>query len=198
MTRDESKNWNKFKEEHMEDDNELVEGAEDENEEGAEPQESLGYPSHLKLEEELTLAEQRAHENWEKSVRALAELDNVRRRAEREVANAHRYGLEKIINALLPVLDSLEQALQLADKEANAAMHEGLELTMKLFLDVLQKFDVKPIDPVGMPFDPQMHEAMSIQEIPGTAPNTVVTVFQKGYILNDRLIRPARVIVSKS
>jgi molecular chaperone GrpE len=198
MTRDESKNWNKFKEEHMEEDNELVEGAEEDNEEETEPQETLGYPSHLKLEEELTLAEQRAHENWEKSVRALAELENVRRRAEREVANAHRYGLEKIINALLPVLDSLEQALQLADKEANAAMHEGLELTMKLFLDVLQKFDVKPIDPVGMPFDPQLHEAMSIQEIPGTAPNTVVTVFQKGYILNDRLIRPARVIVSKS
>jgi molecular chaperone GrpE len=79
----------------------------------------------------------------------------------------------------------------------DAAMREGLELTMKLFLDVLQKFDVQQIDPMGVAFDPQEHEAMSIQDVPGTAPNTVIAVFQKGYKLSDRVIRPARVVVSK-
>jgi molecular chaperone GrpE len=129
----------------------------------------------------------------------MAELDNVRRRMEREVANAHKYGMEKLVSALLPVVDSLEQALQLADKDKSTdpAMYEGLELTMKLFIDVLQKFDLTQIDPVGATFDPQEHEAMSIQDVPGAAPNSVVAVFQKGYKLSDRVIRPARVIVSK-
>ena len=98
----------------------------------------------------------------------------------------------------MPVVDSIEQALQMAEKEADAAMREGLALTSKLFVDVLQKFDVQPIDPMGSLFDPQEHEAMSIQDAPDTPPNTVLAVFQKGYKLNDRLIRPARVIVSKS
>lgn len=158
----------------------------------------LDHPSYLGLEEKLTLAEQTAHENWEKSVRAIAELENVRRRADRDVANAHRYSLEKFANALLPVIDSIEQALQLADKEVNAGMHEGLELTMKLFTDVLDKFDVKIIDPLGEIFDPQQHEAMSMQISNEVAPNTILAVFQKGYKLNDRVIRPARVIVARA
>lgn len=193
---DDKKNWKKFKE-----DNELnsEEGLNEENVESEGPFEAaLDHPTYIALEEKLTLAEQKAHENWEKSVRALAELDNVRRRAEREVANAHRYGVEKLISSLLPVIDSIEQALQLAEKDAAAAMHEGLELTLKLFLDVLQKFEVQTIDPMGAAFDPQQHEAMSILEVEGTPSNTVITVFQKGYMLNDRVIRPARVIVSKS
>lgn len=194
MSKHDKKDWNKFKEEHKTHDEDL--GEELSEEAHAEP--ALSHPSYVALEEQLTLAEQKAHENWEKSVRALAELDNVRRRMEREVANAHKYGMEKLISALLPVVDSLEQALQLADKSSDPAMHEGLELTMKLFIDVLQKFDVKQIDPMGMAFDPQQHEAMSIQEIPGTPPNTVIAVFQKGYQLSDRVIRPARVIVSKN
>ncbi len=198
MSKHDKKDWNKFKEENKIQDEEV--GEESLNEESHEEnheEPSLGHPTYAVLEEQLTLAEQKAHENWEKSVRAIAELDNVRRRMEREVANAHKYGMEKLISALLPVVDSLEQALQLADKNADAAMHEGLELTMKLFLDVLQKFDVEPINPEGAVFDPQQHEAMSIQEVPGTPPNTVIAVFQKGYQLNDRVIRPARVIVSK-
>lgn len=198
MSKHDKKNWQQFKEENQAQEANST----DENMDlGAEPEyaeeESLEHLSYEEVSEKLTLAEQQAHENWEKSVRALAELDNVRRRAEREIDNAHRYGAEKLISSLLPVMDSLEQALQMAAKEEDAAMREGLELTMKLFLDALQKFDVQQLDPMGLPFNPQEHEAMTMQEAPGVAPNTVVAVFQKGYKLSDRVIRPARVIVSK-
>lgn len=189
------KDWKKFKEENTHTDEQAMDNELEENVESSNT--ALDHPSYDDLEEKLTLAEQKAHENWEKSVRAMAELDNVRRRAEREISNAHRYGVEKLINGLLPVIDSLEQALQLADKNPDKAMHEGLELTMKLFLDALEKYDVSQIDPLGKPFDPQQHEAMSIQESTHDAPNTVLAVFQKGYMLSDRVIRPARVIVAK-
>lgn len=195
MSKHEKKDWKKIKD-VFEKSEEL---SEELDSEGADTEEAaLDHPSYVSLEEKLTLAEQKAHENWEKSVRALAELDNVRRRSEREVTNAHRYGQEKLITSLLPVVDSLEQALQMPENEITTAMQEGLQLTMKLFLDALGKCDVEQIDPQGALFDPQQHEAMSIQEIEGTAPNTVVAVFQKGYKLNDRVIRPARVIVSKN
>lgn len=194
MSKNDKKNWNQFKEEH---DVQEDENIEEQVDEARQVEGALDHPDYSALEEKLTLAEQQAHENWEKSVRAMAELDNVRRRAERDISNAHRYGLEKLLTALLPVVDSIEQALQMATKDSDMAMREGLELTMKLFVDVLQKFEVQQIDPIGLPFDPQKHEAMSIQDVPGTPPNTVMAVFQKGYSLNDRLIRPARVIVSK-
>lgn len=200
MSEDKRKNWHKIKE-NSELEDELLdhEDSEDEEDAQSEPGENaLEHPSYSALEEQLTLAEQKAHENWEKAVRAMAEVDNIRRRAERDVANAHRYSLEKIINALLPVVDSLEQALQLCEKEGQEGMKEGLELTMKLFIDALEKHGVTQINPEGAPFDPQEHEAMSIQEVPGVAANTVLTVFQKGFKLNDRLIRPARVIVAKA
>lgn len=192
MSKDNKKDWSKIKEEHEQQEEGLFDESADQE---AHVDGALDHPSYVALEEKLTLAEQTAHENWEKSVRAQAELDNVRRRAEREIQNAHLYGKEKLLTSLLPVVDSLEQALQLASNDA--AMQEGLELTMKLFLDVLQKYDVQQIDPMGAVFDPQEQEAMSIQDVPGAAPNTVIAVFQKGYKLNDRLIRPARVIVSK-
>ena len=193
------KNWHKFKEENKGQDEMSPENAEFEEpiavEEPESHEEGLEHLSYEELASKLTQAEQNAHENWEKSVRALAELDNVRRRAEREVSNAHRYGVEKLINSLLPVVDSLEQALQMAKDDK--AMEEGLELTMKLFLDALQKYDVQQLDPLGTAFDPQEHEAMSIQEVAGAEPNSVIAVFQKGYKLADRVIRPARVIVAK-
>ena len=196
MSQKHEKNWKKFKEENaMQEPVELNEG-EDGGESGGEVG-ALDHPSYIALEDKLTLAEQQAHDNWEKSVRALAELENVRRRAERDVANAHRFSLEKFSEALLPVVDSLEQALQLADKDADASMREGLELTMRLFVGVLDKFDVKQLNPVGEVFDPQQHEAMAMQASPDAAPNTVLMVFQKGYKLNDRVIRPARVIVAQ-
>ena len=197
MTEKTPKDWKKFKEENAIHDEQDIDESITQEDDAVESASALDHPSYMDLEEKLTLAEQKVHENWEKSVRAMAELDNVRRRAEREVANAHRYGLEKLINSLLPVVDSLEQALQLAEKSEDPAMHEGLELTMKLFLDALAKYDVQQLNPQGEPFDPQQHEAMTMQESADAAPNTVLAVFQKGYMLNDRVIRPARVIVAK-
>jgi molecular chaperone GrpE len=197
MSDDTTKNWKKFKEEHEMLD-ELEQGADVSESEVPDPAaQVLDHPTYLDLEEKLTLSEQKAHEHWEKSIRAMAELDNVRRRAERDVANAHRYGLEKIIGSLLPIVDSLEQALLLAAQPSDTAMQEGLELTMKLFLDVLEKYDVRQLDPKGDVFDPQQHEAMSIQESDDVPHNVVIAVFQKGYVLSDRVIRPARVIVAK-
>ena len=190
MTEKSKKDWKKFK-----DENSVPENFE--NEELDLDANALEHPSYLAHEEKLTIAEQKAHENWEKSVRAMAELDNVRRRSEREVANAHRYGIEKLVNSLLPIIDSLEQALQLADKHKDSSMHEGLELTMKLFLDALGKYEVQQLNPEGEQFDPQQHEAMSMQESNEVPDNTILGVFQKGYMLNDRVIRPARVIVAK-
>lgn len=197
MSKQGKKDWSKFKDEHSQAE-EQVEAQAEELVEAQTHDAALDHPSYVALEEQLTLAEQKAHENWEKSVRALAELENVRRRAEREVANAHRYGLEKFITSLLPVMDSLEQALQLAANDSEASMREGLELTLKLMMDVLQKFDVQLINPLNEPFNPQQHEAMSMMESADMPPNTVLTVFQKGYQLHDRVIRPARVIVSKA
>lgn len=192
-----TKDWKKVREENEravdESEEALLNTAQKDHETAA-----LDHPDYAALEEKLTLAEQKAHENWEKSMRAMAELDNVRRRAERDVTNAHRFGLEKVITSLLPVIDSLEQALQLTDKDTDSGMAEGLNLTMKLFLDALQKQNVEQIDPVGAIFDPQEHEAMSIQELPDVVPNSILAVFQKGYKLNDRVIRPARVIVAKT
>ncbi|MCH9690124.1 MAG: nucleotide exchange factor GrpE [Gammaproteobacteria bacterium] len=155
------------------------------------------HPLYVALEEKLTEAEQKAHDNWDKLMRITADMDNLRRRSERDVTQAHKYGLEKIINNLLPVVDSLEQAGQLAEKHDDKAMYEGLELTMKLFLDMLAKTQVEQLNPVGEIFNPEMHEAMSMQETTDAAPNTVIAVFQKGYKLNGRVIRAARVIVAK-
>jgi len=195
MTKKSKKDWKEFMEENdLQEESLKTEGL---NEEEGPEEGALEHLSYEELEEKLTLAEQKAHENWEKSVRAMAELDNVRRRSERDVTNAHRYGLEKVVISLLPVVDSLEQALQLTEKHGDASMHEGLLLTMKLFTDVLEKNHVKALDPVGAAFDPQEHEAMSMQEVAGTDKNTVLHVVQKGYQLNDRVIRPARVIVAK-
>ena len=195
MTKKSKKDWKEFMGENdLQEESLKTEGLDEE--EGTEEGE-LEHLSYDALEEKLTLAEQKAHENGEKLVRAMAELDNVRRRSERDVTNAHRYGLEKVVISLLPVVDSLEQALQLTEKHGDASMHEGLLLTMKLFTDVLEKNNVKALDPVGAAFDPQEHEAMSMQEVAGTGKNTVLHVVQKGYKLNDRVIRPARVIVAK-
>lgn len=152
------------------------------------------------LQKKLTESEVLAHDNWEKAVRATAEVDNVRRRSERDVASAHKYGSEKFITSLLPVIDSLEQALQAAEQvtdESNAAIKEGIELTLKLFGDALTKANVLRLDPVGEAFDPNQHEAMSMQDAPDAEPNSVLMVFQKGYVLNGRVIRPARVVVAK-
>lgn len=202
MSEKTSKDWGKVREDiDSQEDGQEAEEMEALNEEQEHLDEStravLEHPSYRELEEQLTLAEQKAHESWEKSVRAQAELDNVRRRAEKDVANAHRYGLEKFVNTLLPVVDSLEQALQIAHEKEDAAMSEGLELTLKLLLETLNKYGIDVLDPLGEIFDPQVHEAMSMQVSDEVEPNSILTVFQKGYKISDRVIRPARVIVAK-
>ena len=157
----------------------------------------LTHPSYIELLDKLTLAEQLAHENGDKLVRAKAELENVRRRTERDVEHAHRYGVEKLIKEILPVLDSMEQALQAAVQIENQSMIEGIELTHKLMINALTKFDVAQIDALGKPFNPNCHEAMAMLDSEEAA-NTVLNVLQQGYQLGERVIRPARVMVAKA
>ncbi len=157
----------------------------------------LTHPSYIELSDKLTLAEQLAHDNGDKLVRAKAELENVRRRAERDVEHAHRYGVEKLIKEILPVLDSMEQALQAAVQIENQSMIEGIELTHKLMINALTKFDVAQIDALGKPFNPNCHEAMAMLDSEEPA-NTVLNVLQQGYQLGERVIRPARVMVAKA
>lgn len=133
------------------------------------------------------------------ALRAQADAQNVKRRAEQDVEKARKFALERFAGELLPVVDNLERALEAAsgDDEAVKPIHEGVELTLKSFLDVLKKFNVEVVAPEGEPFDPNVHQAMTMVENDEVEPNTVVTVVQKGYTLNGRLVRPAMVIVSK-
>jgi len=123
----------------------------------------------------------------------------VRRRAERDVVSAHKYGSEKLIKDLLPVVDSLESGLEIASEGGveTQSMREGMELTLKMLLEALEKSGVKQIDPMGEPFNPEEMEAVSMQPAPEVESNTVLVVIQKGYLLNDRLVRAAKVMVSQ-
>jgi molecular chaperone GrpE len=127
----------------------------------------------------------------------VAELDNVRKRAQRDIESANRYGLEKLAQELLPVRDSLELAVQNADRADPASLKSGQEATLALLTRALDKFGVTPIEPAGEPFDPGRHEAMLAQDSATAEPNSVLQVIQPGYELNGRLLRPARVIVAK-
>lgn len=135
----------------------------------------------------------------EQAIRAQAEAQNVRRRAEMDVEKAHKFALEKFAKELLPVLDSLEKAIEAEKETGNAStpLREGVEMTLSMFLGGVQKFNLEQVDPVGQPFDPSLHEAMSMIEAPGAETNTVVAAMQKGYTLSGRLIRPAMVMVAK-
>jgi molecular chaperone GrpE len=137
-----------------------------------------------------------ADENWDKYVRALAELDNVRKRAQRDADNARKFALERFAADLLAVRDSLELGLTSGDQSDAAAIRAGLEATLKLLTSTMEQFGIREIDPQGEPFDPQMHEAITLQPSDNMEPGSVLTVFQKGYALNGRLLRPARVVVS--
>lgn len=150
------------------------------------------------LKEQLDTALKDADNHKDSALRAKAEADNIRRRAEREVSNASKFALERFAKEILAVVDSLEKALETkADDENQKAMHEGISLTHKLFLDTLKKFNVEQLSPLGESFDPALHEAMVMQESDEHEPNSVMMVVQTGYQLNGRLIRPARVIVAK-
>lgn len=145
-------------------------------------------------------ARTKADDHWNQVLRMQAELENTRRRAAADVEKAHKFGLEKFATELLPVIDSLEMGLAAAegsDHEVAQKLHEGTELTLKMFSGVLEKFGVVQVNPLGEPFNPELHQAMTMQPSEEYEPNTVTAVMQKGYVLNERLIRPAMVMVSK-
>ena len=143
------------------------------------------------LNEELNKARDTA-------LRAQAEMQNIKRRAEQDVEKAHKFALEKFVDSLIPVVDSLEKGIESAEQSegAHEALLEGMNLTLKQFLDALARFSVEQVNPEGQPFDPNFHQAMSMVPNPDLEANTVMNVFQKGYTLNGRLIRPAMVVVS--
>jgi len=150
------------------------------------------------LQNQLAKEKEQAQANLEIALRAQAEMDNLRKRTARDVENAHKYALERFINELLPIMDSLELGMSAAESAENIDdLREGMTLTMKMFGSAMEKFNVKTLEPQGEKFNPEQHEAVSMQEIEGAESGTVVTVMQKGYELNGRLVRPAMVVVAK-
>ncbi|HUK02373.1 MAG TPA: nucleotide exchange factor GrpE [Steroidobacteraceae bacterium] len=150
------------------------------------------------LERLLAEAEQRAAAQRDQYLRSLAEIDNVRKRAARDVENASRFGLEKFAVELLPVQDSLEAGVESAPRADAKSLAEGQRATLKLLQKAFEKLNIKPVDPLGQPFDPALHEAVLTQESATAEPNSVLQVVQRGYELNGRLLRPARVIVARA
>ena len=151
------------------------------------------------LEEQLQHAQATIKDYWDQVVRMRAEVENNRKRAERDVENAHKYALKNFVDSLLPVIDSMEMGQTAANAE-NATLEsirEGSELTMTMFAQVLERSGLQQINPLGEKFDPEKHQAISMVEVPDTKPNSVIEVMQKGFSLNDRLIRPAMVVVAK-
>ncbi|MDP2608130.1 MULTISPECIES: nucleotide exchange factor GrpE [unclassified Oceanobacter] len=150
------------------------------------------------VEAQLAAAQQEIADLKEQVLRVQAEMQNVRRRAELDVEKAHKFGLEKFANEMVTVVDNLERGLAAApEEEATKAIRDGIEMTLNGFLSALAKFNVDVVDPVGHPFDPEHHQAMTMVESADAEPNSVVAVMQKGYLMNGRLLRPAMVVVSK-
>lgn len=161
--------------------------------EQAESEEPTGDSAIAALEEALATAKDEA-------LRAQADAQNAMRRAEQDVEKARKFALERFCGELLPVVDNMERALEstAGEDEILKPIAQGVELTLKSFLDALKKFNIEPLDPMGEPFDPQLHQAMTMVENAEVEPNTVTAVMQKGYTLNGRLVRPAMVMVSKA
>ena len=179
----------------------LVEGELVEDDEESLPLDVEGEESAPKadLSQHLAAALLKADEYRDQSLRTLAEMENLRRRTEKEIGDARKFAVEKFAKELLVVLDSLELGIQAAagDTPEVVKLREGSELTLKQFLAVLEKFNVKPVEAMGAKFDPALHQAMTMVESDEAEPNTVVNVFQKGYTLNERLLRPAMVVIAK-
>ena len=154
----------------------------------------------LSPEAQIEALEDELAKTRDDALRTLAEAQNIRRRSEKDIENARKFALEKFASELLGVADNLERALDSADKdnEVVKVLLEGVSLTQKSLVDTLAKFNIMQLDPLGEPFDPQFHQAMSMVENPDVEPNTVTLVMQKGYVLNERLLRPAMVMVSKA
>jgi molecular chaperone GrpE len=181
---------------------EALEGPENGEEQAVEePEDDIVSPEVLAAE--LEDARKEARENWEKLLRAQAEVENLRRRTQRELQDAHKYALEKFAKELLPVMDSLELGIEAASSSEVASEdidkhREGSELTLQQFKSVFEKFNIETVDPVGEAFNPEFHQAMAMEPNNEVEPNTVVKVFQKGYLLNQRLLRPAMVVVAQA
>ncbi|HPE71887.1 MAG TPA: nucleotide exchange factor GrpE [Candidatus Competibacter sp.] len=166
-------------------------------EEGAEL--SISHEEFEGLQRELDQALAKADEHWKLYLGAHAEMENLRKRAEREVQNAHKFALERFFGELLPVRDSLELGLAAASDAVDIAkLREGVELTLRQLTTAMEKFGAREVDPLGAKFDPGQQEAMAMLPTDQAEPNTVVQVVQKGYLLNERLIRPAKVIVAQA
>jgi len=148
------------------------------------------------LEAQLEQAQAKASENWDQLLRTRAEMDNMRRRQQKDIENAHKFGIEKLVGELLPVIDSMD--LGLAHENASAeSLREGMEMTMNMLKKMMEKLGIEEINPINEKFNPELHQAMSMQPSADVEPNSVIAVMQKGYALNGRLIRPAMVMVSK-
>ncbi len=183
--------------------------AEIETEDDSDLQESSAEEKDVEEQADFTLEEvlEKLAEEKEGAVRARedllrvqAEMQNLRRRTEQDIEKAHKYGQEKFSTELLTVMDNLERALAAAsdyEDETVKAIYEGVDLTLKSFTDCFNRFHIGSVDPMGEPFDPQLHQAVTILENPDVEPNTVIEVMQKGYTLHGRVIRPAMVVVSK-
>jgi molecular chaperone GrpE len=161
----------------------------------AEPQ--LEEAEATNPESALAEAQAKADENWERYLRAAAETDNVRKRAARDVENAHKFAIERFGKELLAVTDGLEMALAASDNASIESLLEGSRATLKLLGTTMERFGISVIDPEGEPFDPELHEAISVQPSDTVEPGTVLNVVQKGYVLNGRLLRPAMVVVAE-
>jgi len=148
------------------------------------------------LREKLEATEQKANENWDSFLRLQAEMDNQRKRSEKQVEDAHKFASQKFVEALLPVVDSLEMGMA---AEGNIEqIREGMGLTMKQFESVMEKFNIETVNPMGEKFNPELHQAMAMQPNPEMENNTVMAVMQKGFTLSGRLVRPAMVMVVKN
>lgn len=154
----------------------------------------------VELEAAVIAAETKFADQKDSVLRAIADADNARKRAQGEIDKARKFALEKFAGELLPVADNLERALQVANPEDEAikAIVDGVELTLKSFISTIEKFGMSVIDPQGQPFNPEQHQAMSMQENADLPPNTVMAVMQKGYEINGRLLRPAMVMVTRA
>lgn len=145
----------------------------------------------------LAALQTKADENWDSYLRVAAELENVRKRAARDVENARKFALDRFAAELLAVVDGLEMGIVSPENADAVQLQSGSEATLKLLTTTLERFGVAELDPLGDPFDPELHEAMTMQPSADVEPGTIVTVFQKGYTLNGRLLRPARVVVAQ-
>ena len=145
----------------------------------------------------ITTAEKKAEEHWDLLLRTKAEMENLRRRTQKDLENAHKFGIEKFVTELLPIMDSMELGLAIEDASAES-LREGTTMTINMISQMFEKFNIKAIDPMSEKFNPELHQAMTAQPTDDVEPNTVMAVMQKGYVLNERLVRPAMVMVSKA